>query len=529
MIKELVAKIGLDNSGFVGTMKQTIGMVQDAKKGFADLGKGLKESVNGFKASATASNLFKVALASTGIGLIVIALGSLIAYLTTTQAGMDKLRQVIEPVKQIFERLLGVLQNLGGNVFKGIAQMLNGELKEGFKTLSEGAKQAGKETVGAFKEGAKAGKELANITKQIQLAQIEEAKAIGDINREKAKQAEIARDVTKSEKERRDAANKVIELINRETALKDKVLALQVKEMKLRQEANDTDRAAQLELIELQNQRKDLEASASMERIRFNNIIGRNNEKLIEQGNQINQIQREAIKLFDASGMKRDPFAFSESSKHTKETLEGVKKISDNLLKAKTKNAKIQYSDEGEKAFEANNERVEKATMLYTNLMNVSGMLTTTFQGMFNAIIEGGNPFKYLIEQVKRLVIQLLSAVAVASILNALLGGAGVASGAGGTFGGKEGFKSLFSMFSGFSLPKFAKGGMVTGLTTAVLGDNPSGKEAVIPFERMGSFLNQFGGGNQNMKVEVVGVVRGEDIYLSNSNYLQRKNRTLGF
>jgi hypothetical protein len=526
MIKELVAKIGLDNSGFVGTMKQTVGMVEDAKKGFADLGKGLKESVTSFKASATASNLFKVALASTGIGLIVVALGSLIAYLTTTQAGMDKLRQVIEPVRQIFERLLGVLQNLGGNVFKGIAQMLNGELKEGFKTLSEGAKQAGKETVGAFKEGAKAGKELANITKQIQLAQIEEAKAIGDINREKAKQAEIARDVTKSEKERRDAANKVIELINRETALKDKVLALQVKEMKLRQEANDTDRSGQLELINLQNQRKDLEASASMERIRFNNIIGRNNENLIQQGKEINQIQREAIKLFDASGMKRDPFALGQSAKHSKETLEGVKKITKELIKPK---GGVIITPEMQKSFDVMNEKAERSNSLFNNLMNVSGMLTSTFQGMFNAIIEGGNPFKILIEQVKRLVIQLLSAVAVASILNVLLGGAGVASGAGGTFGGKEGFKSLFSMFSGFSLPKFAKGGMVTGLTTAVLGDNPSGKEAVIPFERMGSFLNQFGGGNQNMKVEVVGVVRGEDIYLSNSNYLQRKNRTLGF
>jgi hypothetical protein len=526
MIKELVAKIGLDNSGFVGTMKQTIGMVQDAKKGFADLSKGLKESVNGFKASATASNLFKVALASTGIGLIVVALASLIAYLTTTQAGMDKLRQVIEPVKQIFERLLGVLQNLGGNVFKGIAQMLNGELKEGFKTLSEGAKQAGKETVGAFKEGAKAGKELANITKQIQLAQIEEAKAIGDINREKAKQAEIARDVTKSEKERRDAANKVIELINRETALKDKVIALQVREMKLRQEANDTDRAGQLELIELENKRKDLEASASMERIRFNNIIGRNNEKLIEQGNQINQIQREAIKLFDTSGMKRDPFAFSESSKHTKETLDGVKKITKELIKPK---GGVIITPEMQKSFDLMNEKAEKSNALFNNLMNVSGMLTSTFQGMFNAIIEGGNPFKILIEQVKRLVIQLLSAVAVASILNVLLGGAGVASGAGGTFGGKEGFKSLFSMFSGFQLPKFAKGGMVTGLTTAVLGDNPSGKEAVIPFERMGSFLNQFGGGNQNMQVEVFGRIQGQDIVLASNNYNQSINKRYGF
>jgi hypothetical protein len=198
-------------------------------------------------------------------------------------------------------------------------------------------------------------------------------------------------------------------------------------------------------------------------------------------------------------------------------------------MKAQTSGLGLVIDPKQTEILKAHNNEVERGNVMLSNMQMVGGLLTTTFEGMFNAIIEGGNPFKILIEQVKRLVIQLLAAVAVASILNALLGGAGVASGAGGTFGGKEGFKSLFSMFSGFSLPKFAKGGMVTGLTTAVLGDNASGKEAVIPFERMGSFLNQFGGGNQNMKVEVVGVVRGEDIYLSNSNYLQRKNRTLGF
>ena len=39
---------------------------------------------------------------------------------------------------------------------------------------------------------------------------------------------------------------------------------------------------------------------------------------------------------------------------------------------------------------------------------------------------------------------------------------------------------------------KLAKGGLVTGETLALIGDNPSGKEAVIPFERMGEFLNMF-------------------------------------
>jgi hypothetical protein len=93
------------------------------------------------------------------------------------------------------------------------------------------------------------------------------------------------------------------------------------------------------------------------------------------------------------------------------------------------------------------------------------------------------------------------------------------------------GFKDIFKMFfSGMSgIPKFANGGMVNGLTMAVLGDNPSGKEAVIPFERMGSFLSQYGtGGNQNMKVEVVGRLAGEDIYFSGVNYSNSRSKIIG-
>jgi len=54
-------------------------------------------------------------------------------------------------------------------------------------------------------------------------------------------------------------------------------------------------------------------------------------------------------------------------------------------------------------------------------------------------------------------------------------------------------------------IPKFAKGGMVNGPTLAMVGDNPSGKEAIIPFERMGEFIS---GLNQRGPQEVI--VKGE-------------------
>jgi len=73
------------------------------------------------------------------------------------------------------------------------------------------------------------------------------------------------------------------------------------------------------------------------------------------------------------------------------------------------------------------------------------------------------------------------------------------------------------------AIPKFHSGGMTLGPTLAMIGDNSSGREAVIPFERMGEFLGKYGGGgNQNMNV--TGKISGLNIILSH----ERANRNRG-
>ena len=69
-----------------------------------------------------------------------------------------------------------------------------------------------------------------------------------------------------------------------------------------------------------------------------------------------------------------------------------------------------------------------------------------------------------------------------------------------------------------------ATGGLTTGPMLAMIGDNPSGKEAVIPFERMGEFLNMAGAG-QSQHVTVSGRLRGRDIMLSNERSLSDRKR----
>jgi hypothetical protein len=71
--------------------------------------------------------------------------------------------------------------------------------------------------------------------------------------------------------------------------------------------------------------------------------------------------------------------------------------------------------------------------------------------------------------------------------------------------------------------PRLGRGGLATSPTTAIIGDNPSGKEAVIPFERMGEFLGMFQ--NQNQDQELYSHITNEGIFMSNKRGLNRNKR----
>ena len=71
----------------------------------------------------------------------------------------------------------------------------------------------------------------------------------------------------------------------------------------------------------------------------------------------------------------------------------------------------------------------------------------------------------------------------------------------------------------------FAEGGLVTGPTTALIGEGigttASNPEVVAPLDKLKQYM---GGGNQNIIVE--GVLKGNDIYLSNKNTSINRLRT---
>lgn len=119
----------------------------------------------------------------------------------------------------------------------------------------------------------------------------------------------------------------------------------------------------------------------------------------------------------------------------------------------------------------------------------LSGAFTTLFENIMNGGKNAMQEFGQAIAGVvKRLIAAAITAALFAAIVSSVTGGFGAAAQGGGFL---NNFKSLFGQLGGL---KLARGGITTGPTLAMIGDNPSGREAVIPL-RAGERLGDIGGG----------------------------------
>jgi hypothetical protein len=237
--------------------------------------KGFQSLSTGIKATTFSTRAFGIALAATGIGLIVIALGQLVAMFLKTQEGMDIVTRYTRPLVAMFQSLKGLAQELGGTIFKGLAQILKGDIAEGFRTMAGGVKDAAGSFTEVTASGLKAGQEIDRLSKQIEIRQNEMILSQSRLNRAIAEQSEIAKDVGKSEAERAAAAQKAIDLIAQRVKEEDDLLAMQIKKLEIEQSLNDTDREGMAEMNRLIAQRETLQAEAARERVRLTSVVNR--------------------------------------------------------------------------------------------------------------------------------------------------------------------------------------------------------------------------------------------------------------
>jgi hypothetical protein len=253
------------------------------------------------------------AILTTGFGALIIALGLVINYFTTTQDGIDRVNKVLQPLNSILQRVIGVLQELGGylidgftkainspydalksfvgfiqgqlinritsigTALKGVYQILTFDFEAGFKSLGdaviqatlgiedgvEKAADAAKRTGQFFKDAANEGTRIANLQISIEKAEIELAKNRQKYAEEYKKAAEIAENVAASAEERAAAAQRGIEVTNQRLKEEQALLDMKIEKLSIEQKQNDTSREGEMEMAELIAQRNELETQAS--------------------------------------------------------------------------------------------------------------------------------------------------------------------------------------------------------------------------------------------------------------------------
>ncbi|MGM0934032.1 MAG: hypothetical protein ACQEWD_11365 [Bacteroidota bacterium] len=170
---------------------------------------GFKNMVAGAKNGVMAMRSLKVAIAATGIGLLVVAVGSLVSYFTQTQRGADLVSKAFKGIGATVSVLIDRVSGFG----EGLALIFSGKYQEGADKLKASIKGIGEE----IKNESQAAWDLDEALKAV------EDQEIGLIQVNAKRRAEIEKlrleseELAKSDKEA--AAEKLKQAIELENAI----------------------------------------------------------------------------------------------------------------------------------------------------------------------------------------------------------------------------------------------------------------------------------------------------------------------
>jgi len=173
-----IAKNNLETKKLNQSLIKSSGATSILDKATGGLFSKFKGGIGTIKALIKSTNLFKFALASTGIGLIVIALGSLVAMFKSTEEGTDKLNKGLNMVKSVFNNLIDLAAEFG----KGLLG-LGSAIKKAFSGDFKGAIEAAGGAFDGFSN------KISNFSEEVK----EDAKIAGQISDELAKANKIDR------------------------------------------------------------------------------------------------------------------------------------------------------------------------------------------------------------------------------------------------------------------------------------------------------------------------------------------------
>jgi hypothetical protein len=356
-----------DNSGLLAT---AIAKAKAAQEGLTNAHNIAKSAMMG---NISVLKLLKIAMASTGIGLLLLAFGGLISYLTKTQEGIDWVSQKTKGLQTVFAVLTDKLSDVGEAIFKAFdnpkqaikdlidligVNLLN--RAKAFLVIWEGIKNADQKKVrdgilqlatgiedaaGKAKALVREMNEVRKTAEGIEKENIRIRDAERDLNTERAKSRAIlaelrliSSDTTKSTAERAAAARKAMEI----------ELALDAKRQKLQQDKIDNIRAEQdlTKNLTADNDKLAEAVQAQAEMASESLIL---QKKLQSELNNIQKEGANAAAKADADRKAREEQEAKEAEERAKAQAEAFRKISEEEYKT-TQEVTKRYYDQLELA-----------------------------------------------------------------------------------------------------------------------------------------------------------------------------------
>jgi hypothetical protein len=485
--------------------------------GFSNMAEALGKAIGGSKAFSASLGIMKTAIIGTGIGAIVIALGSLVAFLTSTTKGVDMLNKALSGIKAVVQTVIGRLAALG----EAVVLLLKGQFKEAAEKAKEALKGVGDE----IRENYKASKSIADREAQFHKDKIQMQKTEIDAEYEIERLRRIAVDEQQDINDRRRAATEMekiqTNLSAQKVALANEEYSIALEKQKVGAESYaDKEEEAKLYVAMISTQKEEERKLKSIEAVQqsITNTVNREAEarrkalEALKKANKPITIPIEFklpgnIKALDTKSLipmtpiviPAPNFTLAEQAWY--DYKDGVTTIWQTM----GEQFRLSMLDMGRTA-------VDVGGMLASGLTSAIVGVGDAMGQMLTGSMEGWSALVGMILQTVSQIVNALLMESIAAMIakEAHKGLAGLALAAVGVAGLLALWKS--SMNKGKST-KMAEGGIAYGPTQALIGEYPgarSNPEVVAPLNKLQDYMAK----TETQHIMVDGKISGRDLAL---------------
>ncbi len=294
--------------------------------GFEKMKLSLTGLTGGFKTTAAGSNIFtralgimKAAIISTGIGALVVALGSLVSYFTKTQEGADFVSRTMKAIGAVTNVLVDRFSALGKMIFEAFSnpKQAISDLWEAikinivnrftglidlFQAVGNGLESLWKRDMAGLKNAAaEAGTALIQLGTGLDESQQKKiANGVKGIAKEIKEETKAAIDL---EKARQALEKREIAFIETESRLRKEIAALRLEEKDHTKDAETrlaANRRANELVMELEKQRSSIQAERiriTQQEIELSESMNKDYRALAEEKAKLNNIETQSLEL----------------------------------------------------------------------------------------------------------------------------------------------------------------------------------------------------------------------------------------